>query len=457
MSNHILAVHLGLDTVALAVAQSTLRTLRIQMLASLERGSDALVEIVHSRPWDRVIASVPGDTAVFRFLDFPFRDRTRLRQAVGPALEAHVPLALEDAVTAWDFTSADRRGSVLAAMVPRTALERHRAALAELGLRVDRLVWEPSATLEVYRRAADARTFTAIDLGTDGAIVASFVDGRLRAMRVAARADEDATVRTVGWFLRTLELPGARALVGGARADVLLPALREAAAGLVLEPLGERCPVEIADAAASAWRSSTAVVGLALAAGGDTAPPLLEVGGEETAVARTQARSAARRLAPWAGATAALLLAAGVLDYARLDRRRDRLEAGAQRIYGSAMPGGASAPGQRLKMESRVAELERRLEETAGGGGRATPLAVLAEMSAAVPADLRIEFDLFAYDPPAARLRGRGASFEAVTRLQEILRASGRFSSVEVSNVRAGVSEGVEFELALTVAAGRPA
>jgi hypothetical protein len=112
----------------------------------------------------------------------------------------------------------------------------------------------------------------------------------------------------------------------------------------------------------------------------------------------------------------------------------------------------ASGPGRRLKMETRAAELERRLGEAAGVGPGATPLGVLTDMSAAVPPDLEVEFDLYAYDPPTIRLRGRSTSFESVTRLQEVLRAGGRFAAVEVSDVRAAVDKGVEFELTLKVA-----
>jgi hypothetical protein len=108
-------------------------------------------------------------------------------------------------------------------------------------------------------------------------------------------------------------------------------------------------------------------------------------------------------------------------------------------------------------MEARAAELQRRIGEAAGVGPGASPLGVLADMSAVVPGELRVEFDLYAYDPPTIRLRGRSDSFESVTRLQELLRASGRFAGVEVSDVRASVNDGVEFELTLRVGDGEQA
>jgi len=454
MANHILAVHVGAESVALAVAQSTLRSFRIQLLAVLEHGSEAIADIVASRSWDRVVAGIAPDAAAFRLLDFPFRDRRRLGQAVGPALEAHVPLSLDDSVSAWDFTAADHRGSVLAAMVPRSLLDSQRETLSALGVQPDRFIWEASAVLEVYRRAAGPKsTFTAIDLGSDGVVVACFEEGRLCGLRTAGRGDDEATVRNVGWFVRTLEPAGARTLIGGARADVLLPALRETAPGLVLETLPEQCPVDIAEAAAPAWRRATTVTGLALAAGGTVDAPLVEFGSDGATVASTgEMRSVVQKLGPWAGATAALLLVAAGVDHARIESRRTRLESAAFRLYRSVMHE-ESTTGQRIKMEARVAELERRLQEGASGGG-VSPLTVLADMSSTVPAELKVEFDLFSFDPPNARLRGRAESFEAVTRVQDLLRASGRFASVEVSDVRAAVTSGVEFELAVKVATG---
>jgi hypothetical protein len=280
----------------------------------------------------------------------------------------------------------------------------------------------------------------------------------LRGLRVAARADDETTVRNLGWFVRTLEPPGSLALVGGPRADALLPALRAAVSGLDLELLPEACPVEITASAAPAWRSSTAVVGLATAAGADVDPPLIEFEIEGGVPRATGERHAiVRAVAPWAGTTAALLLATGVLDGVRLHRRERQLEAAALKVYRGVVPDAKKGPGLRIKMEARANELERRLQESAGAGPSATPLAVLADMSAAVPADLQVEFDLYAFDPPSARLRGRSQSFEAVTRLQEILTSSGRFAAVEVSDVRAAVNEGVEFELTLKVGSGDPA
>jgi hypothetical protein len=458
MANNILAVQLGAESLSLAIAQASLRSSRIQLLASLERGSPAIADLVTSRTWDCVIAALPAESAAFRVLDFPFHDRRRLGQAVGPALEAHVPFSLDESLVGWDYLDGDRHGSVLAAMVARETLGFHRDGLASLNIKAQRWVWQPCAALEIYRRAAASGSFTAIDLGADGAVVACFVDGKLTGLRTSARADDATTVRNVGWFVRTLDPSGARALVGGARADALLPALREAVPGLTLETLPERCPFEIAETAAPAWRSSTTVAGLALAAAGDVHGPVVEIAENAGAAgASVLASEPVRRLAPWAAVTAAFLLTAVGLEHARLSRQQERLEAVARRIYASVLPEGGAGAGQKMKMEARASELERRLQETGAGGSSVSPLAVLADMSALLPADIEVEFDVYAYDPPSVRLRGRSDSFEAVTRLQETLRASGRFASVEVGDVRAAVNDGVEFELALRLGAGSPA
>jgi hypothetical protein len=69
-------------------------------------------------------------------------------------------------------------------------------------------------------------------------------------------------------------------------------------------------------------------------------------------------------------------------------------------------------------------------------------------MSSVVPAELEVEFESYNYDPPNVRLRGQGATFETVTRLQQLLDAESDFRDVAVSDVRtAADGVGVVFEL----------
>jgi type II secretory pathway component PulL len=461
VASRILAVHVTGGVVSAAVAASTLRTLEITALGDLPLlGAEATGEKRAARSWDRVVASVPADSAFFRLLELPFHDRRRLAQAVGPALEEYVPLSLDEAITSFDSASTERRGPVLAVMIARAKLDAHLARLAELGVEPDRLIWAPCATLEVYRRAAGGGTpAAAIDVGDDGAVVGWFDETKLGGLRVVAPADPDTLVRNAAWSLRTLDPPSTRVLVGGAAAEALMPALADALTGFELEPLPETCPVDLTDDLSVDWRAAATAIGLVLAARGDLEPPLVEIGiGEEAEHALpSDVRQALRRTVPWALATVVLLLGAVTLDHVRLERRYAALEQRALALYRTAIPSGPAGPGLRLKMEMRATELERRRAEVAGSVGETNPLAVLAEMSETVPRDVAVEFDVFTFDPPHLRLRGHSANFESVTKLQELLRARDSFASVEVSDVHAAVSgEGVDFEMTIKLAGSQP-
>ena len=150
MANHILAVHLAAGHIGFGVAESTLRSLRVTALGRMEAGSTMFADLVSDRNWDRVVASVPAEAAVFRILDFAFHDRRRLGQAVGPALEEHVPFSLDDSVASFDLVGPGRHGSVLAVMAQRAALESHLETLHAYDIWPQRLIWAPSATLEIW-------------------------------------------------------------------------------------------------------------------------------------------------------------------------------------------------------------------------------------------------------------------------------------------------------------------
>ena len=106
MNSRILAVHLTGERLCLVSAESTLRSLRVESIVDLQRDrAMSLGRLFPGASWDRVIASIPATAGAFRFLSFTFRDRRRLQQAIGPALEEHIPLELEQCLTAWDFVT----------------------------------------------------------------------------------------------------------------------------------------------------------------------------------------------------------------------------------------------------------------------------------------------------------------------------------------------------------------
>lgn len=453
MATQILALHVGAGQTTAVTAESTLRTLRVTGFAAGASDDPGLQELTQSRSWDRVLCTLPADAAFFRFLDLPFRDRRRLAQAVGPALEDHVPVSLEDAATAFDVTGPGRSGKSLAAMARHANIDQRAAEITEAAVAPTLLVWQPSAVVAAYRRAVIADSpWLLVDAGADCTVVAYIGSDELLGLRVIGVPTEPEFARDLRWAVRTLEPTTERLVLGGPHWETAAQTVADTLDGYRVECLPEDCPLAASPALRGVWRSLTTTVGLVLIAAGEAEPPVLSFtpGAAQPDDARSRWRESALGLAPWAAVAVALFAAAGALDYGRLYRESSRLERVAERIFASAMPGVSGGSGRRMKLDLKRDELEARKAELSGEGSREGALGILVAMSQAIPSDLGVEFETYAYDPPNVRMRGQGSSFEVVTRLQQVLRESTPFQNIDVGDVRSAVGGGgVEFELTI--------
>lgn len=459
MSSKTLAVTVHAGRLTAAVIESSIGAVHVGTAFDLEAGAPLPV----AGPFDRVVAALAPEDAAFRLLPMPFRDRRRVSLAVGPAVEEHVPYSLDDAVLAWDFASApDASGAaVLAALADPSRLEAVRATLAGLGIGPppQKIVWMPTAILAAYRRAiGDDATFTAVDLGDGGAVVARVEKGQIAALRVVAPCNDDLLLRNTVWCLTTLG-GASRIIVGGSSAERLAQALAARLPGAAIEALPASPPVE--GFAHGQWRTKTALVGLVLAATGDAPAPILdfEDGGASMfgVAALADLQGEARPLLRWAAAALVLAVTAVGLDYAQLFVERRALSQRAEEIYTSAMPAGSGGAGRKLKLEMRLRELTGKAGDASASAG-GSPLGLMAALSRDVPKNLDIVLDQVDHLPPSAKVSGHADSFEAVTKMQEALTKAGHFARVEVKDVHASVTGGgVEFllELATPATGGR--
>jgi hypothetical protein len=460
VATQILAFHLAGGQTTALTAESTIRSLRVTGFASGVSDDAGIRELLQARRWDRVLCTLPADAAFYRFLNLPFRDRRRLAQAVGPALEEHVPVSLDDATTAFDLSGSGRTSSrSLAALVRDAAIEQRIAEASGIAATPTLLVWQPCAVIAAYRRAIVADSpWILVDVGMDNTVVASIGLDEVLGIRVVGPATDPEFARDLRWAVRTLEPAGERLVLGGVHWETAAQTVAEALDGSRVECLPEDCPLPGSDSLRGTWRSLTAAVGLILVATGEAEPPVLSflAGGAQAADARTHWRDATQVLAPWAIVTVVLLGAAVAMDYGRLYRETSRLDRTAERIFSTAMPGVAGGTGKRTKLELKRDELEARNAELSGSASKEGALGILVTLSQAIPADLGVEFETYAYDPPNVRMRGQGASFEVVTRLQQVLRESTPFQNVDVGDVRSAAGgTGVEFELTIRLG-GKP-
>jgi hypothetical protein len=452
VATHTLAIHLAADHATAVTSQTTLRSLRLSGLLSGLTDDPSLAELIAGRRWDRVVSTLPADAAYFRFLDLPFRDRRRLALAVGPTLEEHVPLSLDEAVTGFDRAGSDKGAATLAVMARREAIEARFDELARIGVVPSPLIWEPLATFAAYRASVRFDTPSlCVDLGIGSTVVACAVGNRLLGLRVVSGVDEPGFVRDLHWAVRTLEATTDRVVVGGPHFETGTDRVREALEGMQVETLPPACPMTESEFAHGSWRTMTTALGLVLIATGQAESPVISFPSLAVTALRDSVearRDLARSLGPWAAATLLLLGSAAAVDYGRLYRTASQLERTAERAYTTALPAGSGGTGRRTKIELRLRELETKLATASGAVRSDGPLGMLVTLSQAIPADLEVEFESYAYDPPNVRMRGRGSSFESVTKLQQVLRDSASYGSVDVGDVRSSASgTGVDFEL----------
>ncbi|HXC52658.1 MAG TPA: hypothetical protein VN634_17375 [Candidatus Limnocylindrales bacterium] len=454
MSSKTLAVtsHAGRTTGA--VIESSIGSLVVSDVFDLDSTGPARIPV--RGPFDRIVATLEPEAAAFRILTLPFRDRRRISQAVGPALEGHVPLSLDDGVLAWDFTRpAAATSTVLAAIAETSRVAETKARLVELGIdgEPQKLLWAPSVIVMAYRHAVGEReSFSIVDFGDGGALVARIEEGSLSVLRVLAPCDDELLLRNVAWSLAAVPGDPLRTFVGGRGGSRLIDALRARLPEHSFEPLPVRAPVQGFEG--RDWREMTSLAGLLLAASGDAISPVIDMETGAGSIFGVQTlreiQSEAGPVLRWAAAAAILAVIAVGIDYVQLFAERRILAGRAEQIYASAMPSGSGGAGRKIKMEMRLRELSGKAE-TAGTGGGGSPLSLLAALSRDIPKSLDVVVDQVDHAPPSAKVAGHADSFEAVTKMQDALEKGGAFSRVEVKDVHAAVSgTGVEFLLELT-------
>lgn len=461
MGNKILAIHAGKDRLCWATAESSIRSLTVENVAEAPFGADGMTrELLPEGQWDRVVCSVAADVAVYRFLDLPFQDRGRVNQAVGAALEEHVPLNLDDCAVAWDFTAEDRKGLILAAMARRDDLEQINALWTSIGLRPQRLVWSPMATMELYRRTVDGGVFTAIDVSSDGTTMGLFDNGRLVDLRTLGPCSEGTLLKNIAWCFRSMNPPSKRVVIGGiplspAADEGLSVRLQDTLPGCELEGLPAQCPLTLREELTTPWRQYATLMGLVYAATSDGGVPDIDFAAGLRGDLEGGLLTEMRPLLPWGAVALASLLLSGGLEHFSLYRRWNSLLSRTRAVYSEVMPDSGGSGGYKLKMQMRYDAL---LSKGAGSGSDRrlySPLGVLSLLSATIPPEIEVEFDNFVQVSPTVRITGSGSSFEAIDKLQQSLQDSGHFPAVEVRDVRAAVDgEGVDFQLILSLAAG---
>ncbi len=457
----------------------------------------------HKLPTDAVVCAVPSDRLTRRRLEFPFRDRRRLEQAVPLAVEDELPFETDDYLIDWELLGGDRqRAEVLAAVVGRSAVGELISLTAEAGVapRIIEAEGPLLGALAGWLELSGAQAL--IDLGHRKTTVCVCSDGRplaARAFPIGGRMLTEALARDLGTTLATAEAHKCEQGVFGRRAEsaeaVIDRLLRELVRSLgAFEPalaaqgagrldgvvlvgggahlpgieawLGERLGLPVKRAGGPPGPSGEAFV-----AGGDPAlfGPAAALALRGTLRARTRTNFRKDEFAvrfdlgeigrewAWTGVLALVaLLLAGVVAGTSIvlqSRRADAVRGEVARLYGEAFPGRPTPSNAFGAMRAAVDGAQGRADFLGVYRGNLSALDVLTEISSRVPESLDVAFEELAIDRQVVRLRGRSRSFQAVDQLKKALEDYAPFSQIQISeSQRDPKSKSIRFSVTISLA-----
>jgi Tfp pilus assembly protein PilN len=385
-----------------------------------------------------VLTACPAAAVTHRILRLPFGTRAGILRAAPLELLGQLPVDPDGVAIACEPLGTVAGGTaVLGVVVRRADLDAATAPLAAVGLsgaRVDLAplpAWNllPRDPTEVALLVADG-TRSAVAVRREGQLAA------LRALTNDAR-DPAALAAEVRWSLAALDGAPARIVLAGADGDARLAAELAAATGSDVVPLPRAARV---DGACDPTSLSAGAVAAGLVLGyGERHRAGIALGGTGEVAAGSYRRIAAL-------AVAALVLVCLDLAVVRVGLAR-RDAALTQAIHAEAA---LALPGQRLvaprtQLETAATAAARRQRRF---GADASVLESLRELSARVPAGLRLDLDELAIDDDGLTLHGRCDGFDAVDAVRRALAASALFADVTADETRTTVDgRRVEFRL----------
>ena len=512
MIKNVLGLDVGSHSVKAVELRQTLRGLEPVQLRVHPRAdpdapeSESLRRFVrmHNFPTEHIACAIPGDRLSTRRLEFPFRDRKKLAQAVPFEVEGEIPFPLEDVLVDWELVSGERNHALVAATIAQRSevsslleglkesgcepriLEAEGLVLGNLAsifdlsgkrLLVDIGHRKTNLCLLIEGRPVVARTVPAAGLAISEAIARdqsiSFEDAErakcedgifhlgFNSASAGAVAVLDRVAREIMRLLESQEL----ALSGAAEQELTEITLFGGSARLhkIDEYLAERTGI-----ATNRLSPSPDTEGAALVAGGDPSlfAPALALALRCTAQAQTRMnfrqdefayRTDLRR---FFGKDMRLTgaLAAGVLalfgaqlgtSIAFESRDAAQIEDQTAAIYAGLFPGQPASDNPLASLRAKLSEEEELADFLGAYGGNRSALDLLAELSRRVPKNLDVRFEELNIDRRAIRVKVFAKSFESADRLKDELAKEPPFSNAKVDGEVRKTKEGIKFNLSI--------
>jgi general secretion pathway protein L len=496
MMKNVLGLDLGSHTLKAVELRQTLRglepvQLRIHPRADVEAPiAESLHRFLrmHQLSTEHVTCALPGDRISTRRLEFPFRDRKRLGQAVPFEVEAQIPFDIEDVVVDWELLEGERNHGVVAATIAqRRDVADFLESLAEAGCRPRILEAEGLVLGNLASLFELGGTRLLVDLGHRKTTLCLMVDehpiaartipvGGLALTRAIAqergveleqaeqskcqegifhtdfnsvsRGALDALERVARGIIHNLE--SLEHILGGPAVETVQElTLLGGGARLhrIDEYLTDRVGIE-----AKLLSLPEDPEGAALVAGGDPVlfGPAIALALRNTARARTRMNfrkdqfayrtdlasfftPEMRPTAIMAAICVGLMVIGGLSSSFLESKRADRLEAQAMALYESVFPDRPAGGSAVAAMSQAVSEARDRADFLGLYSGNLSALDLMTELSMRVPADLDVRFEEVNIDRKVIRIRAAANDYESTDRVVNLLKQEAPFSGAAVS------------------------
>jgi general secretion pathway protein L len=494
MMKNVLGLDLGSHAIKAVELRQTLRGLEPVQLRLHPRADGAeLPETLrrfvrlHHLPVEHVACAIPADRLSSRRLQFPFRDRRKLAQAVPFEVEGEVPFPMEQVLVDWEIVGGDRtQATVSAAIVQRKHVKEILDELSDANCDPRILEAEGFALANLASLFDLPGTRMLVDLGHRKTTLCLLVDGRASATRclpVGGAAITEALAQDRGLSLEEAERtkcengifdlgfnstsPRALEVVDRIAREIvrtlesLEPVLggspESTVASLTLfggsaklhridEYLNERTGIP-----ASRISLPPEEEGAALVAGGDPVlfAPAIALALRATARSRTRMnfrqgefayRTDLRQIfgrdmrptAILAACFVALLGATAITSISLDTRRANLIEAQIAQMYLDVFPSETPPENPIAAMREAGVRARDRADFLGVYGGNRSALDLLGELSRRVPQDLEVKFEEVSIDRRVVRIKVFARTFEATDRLTSQLAASDPFEGAKI-------------------------
>lgn len=398
-----------------------------------------------------IIASAETDSVFQRVIETPFADKSKARQSAPLIAEESLPLPLEKLTLHTHFMRKTPGGaSIFVAATPTDRAERRLKMLRDVGLEPKALDCEPLALAAVAAAALPSQVgICVVDL-SHSASQSVYLGGsgpeKFIGLSFDAASDELPgelarqlqPIRDGGAALRTVYLTGALA----ASAD--LPLWREAL-GVPVEvmPLPKKLDWQDKPGAPQ-WPSWAIALGLALGESNPAASPHANlITGQFGAHGdEVNWRNRLTTIGVAVAVLVALWAASVGIEASYKKKQLDTVNESIRALFAANMPGVKNVVDEVAQLKQRSLEMEDRAHILGGLLRKEIgPLRVLKEMSDRIPPDIKVEFREFVAEPDRIRIEGETANFDSIDKIKVKLAEYPWFSSVTVSDAKAGVDQ----------------